>query len=143
MLSAIEGLNVALPSLEQHLIVFMAMGIIVVLFMVQKFGTGRVGIAFGPIMALWFLTIGVLGTVEVFKEPEILLALNPWHGVKFFLANGRIAFLALGAIVLAVTGAEALYADMGHFGKRPIRVAWFSLVLPALVLNYMGQGAPG
>ena len=93
-------------------------------------------------MALWFLTIAVLGAVEDrSRSREILLALNPWHGVKFFLANGKIGFLALGAIVLAVTGAEALYADMGHFGKRPIRVAWFSLVLPALLLNYMGQGA--
>ena len=141
VLSAIEGLNVALPSLEQHLIMVVAGCIIVALFMVQRFGTSRVGTAFGPIMSLWFLTIATLGAAEVFKEPQILLALNPWHGLKFFIANGRVAFLALGAIVLAVTGAEALYADMGHFGKRPIRVAWFSLVLPALVINYMGQGA--
>ncbi|HEY4306256.1 MAG TPA: potassium transporter Kup [Gemmatimonadaceae bacterium] len=141
VLSAIEGLNVALPSLQPNLIVGLAIAILFALFMVQKLGTGRVGTAFGPIMALWFLTIGVLGTAEIVKEPQILYALNPWHGVKFFIANGKIAFLALGAIVLAVTGAEALYADMGHFGKRPIRVAWFSLVLPALVLNYLGQGA--
>jgi KUP system potassium uptake protein len=141
VLSAIEGLNVAMPTLESHLIVVLAACIIVALFMVQRLGTGRVGAAFGPIMSIWFLTIGVLGTIEVFREPEILLALNPWHGVRFFMANGHIGFLALGAIVLAVTGAEALYADMGHFGKRPIRVAWFSLVLPSLVLNYMGQGA--
>jgi KUP system potassium uptake protein len=141
VLSAIEGLNVAMPAIEPHLIMVLATCIIVALFMVQRFGTGRVGTAFGPIMALWFTTIGVLGTIELLKEPQILFGLNPWYGVKFFMANGKIGFLALGAIVLAVTGAEALYADMGHFGKRPIRVAWFGLVLPALVLNYMGQGA--
>jgi KUP system potassium uptake protein len=141
VLSAVEGLTVALPTLEAHLIVVIAAAILVALFMVQRFGTGRVGTAFGPIMSLWFVTIATLGTIEVVKEPQILFALNPWYGAKFFIANGRIAFLALGAIVLAVTGAEALYADMGHFGKRPIRVAWFGLVLPALVLNYLGQGA--
>jgi KUP system potassium uptake protein len=92
-------------------------------------------------MAVWFTTIAVLGLAEVVREPRILFALNPWHGVTFFLANRRIAFLALGAVVLAVTGAEALYADMGHFGRRPIRLAWFALVLPALLLNYFGQGA--
>ena len=141
VLSAIEGLNVALPSLEPHLIVVLACVILIGLFMAQSLGTGRVGTAFGPVMSLWFVTIGTLGAVEVLKEPRILIALNPFYAVMFFAANGRIAFLALGAIVLAVTGAEALYADMGHFGKRPIRVAWFSLVLPALVLNYLGQGA--
>jgi KUP system potassium uptake protein len=141
VLSAIEGLNVAMPAIEPHLIIVLATGIIVALFMIQRFGTGRVGTAFGPIMALWFTTIGTLGAIELVHEPQILLGLNPWYGVKFFMANGKIGFLALGAIVLAVTGAEALYADMGHFGKRPIRVAWFGLVLPALVLNYMGQGA--
>jgi KUP system potassium uptake protein len=107
----------------------------------QRFGTGRVGTAFGPIMALWFMSIATLGIAEIAREPRILLALNPWHGVEFFAANGRIGFLTLGAVVLAVTGAEALYADMGHFGKRPIRLAWFALVLPALLMNYMGQGA--
>jgi KUP system potassium uptake protein len=96
---------------------------------------------FGPVMALWFGTLAVLGGASIVHEPRILFALNPWHGVAFFVANRHIAFLTLGAVVLAVTGAEALYADMGHFGKRPIRVAWFSLVLPALMLNYLGQGA--
>jgi KUP system potassium uptake protein len=109
--------------------------------MVQRFGTGRVGVAFGPIMAVWFVTIALLGFVEIAREPRILLALNPWHGVQFFIDNGRIGFLVLGAVVLAVTGAEALYADMGHFGKRPIRLAWFGLVFPALLFNYFGQGA--
>ncbi len=140
VLSAVEGLTVVTPSLD-HLIVPLALGIIFLLFMAQRFGTGKVGVAFGPIMALWFLTIGVLGLREIAHEPQILAALNPIYGAKFFINNGRVAFLSLGAVVLAVTGAEALYADMGHFGKRPIRVAWFSLVLPALLFNYIGQGA--
>jgi len=140
VLSAVEGLRVATPTFDGF-IVPCAMVILFVLFMVQRFGTGRVGTAFGPIMSLWFLTIAVLGAVEIAHEPRILLALNPWHGVTFFRANGRIGFIALGAVVLAVTGAEALYADMGHFGKRPIRIAWFTLVLPALLINYLGQGA--
>jgi KUP system potassium uptake protein len=133
-------LHVATPTFDGF-IVPCAMVILFLLFMVQRLGTGRVGTAFGPIMSLWFLTIAVLGGVEIAREPHILLALNPWHGVTFFRANGRIGFLALGAVVLAVTGAEALYADMGHFGKRPIRIAWFTLVLPALLINYLGQGA--
>jgi KUP system potassium uptake protein len=140
VLSAVEGLRVVTPTFDGF-IVPAAMVILFVLFMVQRFGTGRVGTAFGPIMSLWFLTIAVLGGVEIAHAPRILLALNPWHGVTFFRANGRIGFLALGAVVLAVTGAEALYADMGHFGKRPIRIAWFTLVLPALLINYLGQGA--
>jgi KUP system potassium uptake protein len=140
VMSAVEGLNVVTPAFVR-LVVPLSIVILFVLFMAQRFGTGRVGTAFGPIMALWFLTIATLGTVEIAREPRILLALNPWNGVQFFVANGRIGFLTLGAVVLAVTGAEALYADMGHFGKRPIRLAWFALVLPALLLNYMGQGA--
>ena len=140
VLSAVEGLNIVAPGLE-HYVVPISVGILFALFTVQRFGTRRVGTMFGPIMSLWFVTIAVLGLVEVFREPRILGALNPWHGVAFFVANRHVAFLALGAVVLAVTGAEALYADMGHFGRRPIRVAWFSLVLPALMLNYFGQGA--
>ena len=140
VMSAVEGLNVATPAFET-LVVPVSMVILLVLFMAQRFGTGRVGTAFGPIMALWFSSIAVLGVVEIAREPRIFLALNPWRGVEFFIANGRIGFLTLGAVVLAVTGAEALYADMGHFGKRPIRLAWFALVLPALLMNYMGQGA--
>jgi len=140
VMSAVEGLNVATPAFEK-LVVPVSMVILLVLFMGQRFGTGRVGTAFGPIMALWFVSIATLGIAEIAREPRILLALNPWHGVQFFVANGHIGFLTLGAVVLAVTGAEALYADMGHFGKRPIRLAWFALVLPALLINYMGQGA--
>jgi KUP system potassium uptake protein len=140
VLSAIEGLNVVTPAFER-MIVPLSVVVLFALFAVQRFGTGRVGTAFGPIMCMWFFAIGALGLWEVAKEPRILAALNPLHGVRFFVDNGRVGFLTLGAVVLAVTGAEALYADMGHFGKRPIRVAWFSLVMPALLLNYFGQGA--
>jgi KUP system potassium uptake protein len=140
VISAVEGLHVATPAFD-HLIVPLSLVVLFGLFMLQRFGTGKVGTAFGPIMAIWFGTIAVLGVAQIVHEPQIFAALNPWYGVKFFVENGRVGFLALGAVVLAVTGAEALYADMGHFGKRPIRVAWFSLVLPALLLNYIGQGA--
>ncbi|MDB4877165.1 MAG: Low affinity potassium transport system protein kup [Gemmatimonadetes bacterium] len=140
VLSAMEGLNVATP-VSENVIVGLSVVILFALFTVQRFGTGRVGVMFGPIMALWFLTISALGIGEILQAPRILAALNPWHGVQFFLSNRHVAFLTLGAVVLAVTGAEALYADMGHFGRRPIRIAWFALVLPALLLNYMGQGA--
>jgi KUP system potassium uptake protein len=139
VLGAIDGLKVLAPGLSQ-LVLPVSVVILVVLFAVQRFGTQRVGTAFGPIMAVWFVTIAVLGIIEIMREPRILGALNPWHGVVFFASNGYTGFLALGGVVLAVTGAEALYADMGHFGKRPIRLAWFALVLPALLLNYFGQG---
>ncbi len=140
VLGAIEGLNVATPAFER-LVVPLSLIILFALFMAQRLGTSRVGLAFGPIMAAWFVSIALLGLVEIAREPRILFALNPWHGVQFFVQNGRVGFLVLGAVVLAVTGAEALYADMGHFGKRPIRVAWFGLVFPALLFNYFGQGA--
>jgi KUP system potassium uptake protein len=140
VLSAMEGINVATP-VSENLIVGLSVVILFGLFALQRFGTGRVGALFGPVMALWFLTIAALGAAEIFQAPQILNALNPWHGVRFFLANHHVAFLTLGAVVLSVTGAEALYADMGHFGRRPIRLAWFALVLPALLINYMGQGA--
>ena len=140
VLSAVEGLSVATPAFNEY-IVPVSLAILFGLFTAQRFGTGRVGTLFGPIMALWFVTIAALGLVQIVREPQIFAALNPWHGVAFFMANGHIAFLSLGAVVLVVTGAEALYADMGHFGRRPIRIAWFSLVLPALLLNYFGQGA--
>jgi len=140
VLSAMEGLNVATTISENKIVAF-SIVVLVGLFYMQRFGTRRVGSMFGPIMALWFGTIATLGAVEIAHEPRILGALNPMHGIAFFAANGRVAFLTLGAVVLAVTGAEALYADMGHFGKRPIRVAWFALVLPALLTNYLGQGA--
>ncbi|MGH7618492.1 MAG: potassium transporter Kup [Gemmatimonadaceae bacterium] len=140
VLSAVDGVSVVTPAFS-HIIVPLALIILFVLFSCQRFGTGRIGAMFGPIMALWFVTIAALGMTQIVRHPRILGALNPWHGVTFFMTNGRFAFLSLGAVVLAVTGAEALYADMGHFGKRPIRIAWFSLVLPALLLNYLGQGA--
>ncbi|MGI8440807.1 MAG: potassium transporter Kup [Thermoleophilaceae bacterium] len=140
VLSAVEGLEVATPALEQF-VVPIALVILLSLFVVQRFGTAMVGRLFGPVMLLWFATLGVLGLVQVVGRPSILAALSPTYGVVFFLEHGWLAFLALGSVVLAVTGAEALYADMGHFGRRPIRRAWFVLVLPALLLNYMGQGA--
>jgi KUP system potassium uptake protein len=140
VLSAVEGLNIA-TSAFSHYVVPIAAVTLLSLFAVQRFGTGRVGVVFGPVMFLWFVALGVLGAMQIAHEPRILGALNPWHGVRFFITNGKIAFLSLGAVVLAVTGAEALYADMGHFGARPIRLAWFCLILPALLLNYLGQGA--
>ncbi len=140
VLSAVEGLDVATPSLS-HVIVPVCVLILFALFMVQRFGTAKVGIAFGPIMLLWFLAIAGLGLRSVIGAPEVLGAINPWHGAVFFHEHGMAGYLTLGAVVLCVTGGEALYADMGHFGKRPIRVAWFGVVLPALLLNYFGQGA--
>jgi len=140
VLSAVEGLKVATPAFD-HVVVPISLAILFGLFALQRFGTGRVGVMFGPVMMLWFVTIAGLGFAQIIHEPRVLSALNPWHGVSFFLVHKHVAFLALGAVVLAVTGAEALYADMGHFGKRPIRLAWFALVLPALLINYMGQGA--
>lgn len=141
VLSAVEGVQVVHPHIAESVIVVVALAILLGLFVFQRFGTARLGVTFGPLMALWFATIAVLGTVEILREPRVLLALNPLYGLQFFVANGKTGFLVLGAVVLAVTGAEALYADMGHFGKRPIRLAWFGLVFPALLLNYFGQGA--
>ncbi|MEO6434312.1 MAG: potassium transporter Kup [Tepidisphaeraceae bacterium] len=140
VLGAMEGLEVVSPTLH-YLIVPMTLGILVGLFLMQKWGTAGVGKIFGPVTLVWFIVIAVLGGIEIAKEPRTLLALNPWYAVRFFLDHGFGAFIVLGAVVLAVTGAEALYADMGHFGKRPIRTAWFAVVFPALLLNYFGQGA--
>jgi len=140
VLSALEGIEVAVPELR-HLVVPGTLGILLLLFMGQRLGTARVGGVFGPIMLVWFAVIGLLGALEVARGPEILLALNPWHGAQLFVQHRMAAFLVLGAVVLAITGAEALYADMGHFGRGPIRLAWFTVVLPALLLNYFGQGA--
>jgi KUP system potassium uptake protein len=141
VLGAVEGLDVVAPHLGEPIIVALSVIILTGLFAVQRFGTARVGTAFGPIMLLWFVVIGVLGAAEIIRAPTILHALNPVYAFAFFGGNGRTGFLVLGAVVLAVTGAEALYADMGHFGRRPIRLAWFALVLPSLLLNYFGQGA--
>jgi KUP system potassium uptake protein len=140
VLSAVEGLEVAAPGLE-HWVVPVTLVVLTLLFMFQRHGTTRVGKLFGPVMTVWFLVIGALGFVHVFDRPDVLWALSPHHALIFFFAHPGIGFVALGSVVLCVTGAEALYADMGHFGKRPIRVAWFSLAMPALVLNYFGQGA--
>ena len=140
VLGAMEGLIVAAPTFER-LVVPVTFVILLGLFLVQKKGTAGLGAVFGPVVLVWFATIGVLGAREIARSPEVLLALNPWYGARFFLAQRGHGFVVLGSVVLAITGAEALYADMGHFGKRPIRLAFFSVVLPALLLNYFGQGA--
>jgi len=140
VLSAIEGLGVATPELERW-VVPITIGVIVALCWLQKRGTGHIGALFGPVCAVWFVTIAALGVLGIARHPAVMLAISPAYGVAFFLHNHAEAFFALGAVVLAVTGTEALYADMGHFGRRPIQLAWFNFVLPALVLNYFGQGA--
>ncbi|ULU27070.1 potassium transporter Kup [Dyella terrae] len=140
VLSAVEGVKVAAPNLG-HWVVPVTAVILFFLFALQRHGTERVGKLFGPVMVVWFIVIALLGLRMVAHNPHVLWAINPYYGVKFFFTHGLQAFIALGGVVLALTGAEALYADMGHFGKRPIRLAWFSFVLPALVLNYFGQGA--
>jgi KUP system potassium uptake protein len=140
VLSAVEGLTVVNPTL-QPLVMPIAIGIIVGLFLIQAYGTARVGAFFGPITLLYFLTLATLGGFNVAASPGILYALSPHHAVSFFLSDGILAFLALSSVVLAVTGAEALYADMGHFGRRPIKFSWLWIVMPALMLNYLGQGA--
>jgi KUP system potassium uptake protein len=140
VLSAVEGLQVVAPALDDY-VVPLTLVILIVLFAFQKHGTARVGAAFGPVMLLWFVTLTVLGVIHIMQYPRVLLALNPYYAVQFFFLDRWIAFLALGSVVLVVTGSEALYADMGHFGRFPIRIAWFVLVLPALLINYFGQGA--
>jgi KUP system potassium uptake protein len=140
VLSAVEGLEVAAPKLEEY-VTPIAVAVLCLLFLLQKHGTGVVGWFFGPIMLAWFSILALLGLRSIQQSPMVLEALNPAHGWRFLAAHGWPGFLSLGAVVLALTGAEALYADMGHFGKRPIRAAWFALVGPALVLNYFGQGA--
>ncbi len=138
--SAVEGLKVATPALS-HLVVPIALAILIALFAVQRFGTGAVGWLFGPVILLWFTVIGVLGAHEVIMHPAVLQALSPSWGARFMVAHGVAAWLTLGGVVLAVTGAEALYADRGHFGATPIRMTWFTIVLPAVLLSYLGQGA--
>ncbi|MCY1274785.1 Low affinity potassium transport system protein kup [compost metagenome] len=140
VLSAVEGLDVALPGVG-HWVVPITVVLLIGLFLIQKHGTARIGILFGPVMVLWFVVLGVLGINGISQRPEVLQALNPWWAFNFFVAHPGIGVTILGAVVLALTGAEALYADMGHFGRKPIARAWFSLVLPGLVLNYFGQGA--
>jgi KUP system potassium uptake protein len=140
VLSAIEGLEIGTDMFKPW-IVPMSTGILIGLFMIQKHGTSVVGMLFGPVCAVWFLAIGAAGLWNIIKTPEILAAVNPAHAIHFATQHGASSFVVLGSVLLAVTGAEALYADMGHFGKRAIRVAWFGLVAPALLLNYFGQGA--
>ena len=140
VLSAVEGLNVATSIFEPYIIPITVV-ILVALFSVQRLGTGRVGNMFGRVTLAWFIVLAGLGIKGIILSPGVLAAVNPWHGLHFFLANGWQAFAVLGAVFLVVTGGEALYADMGHFGKRPMRLAWFAVVLPALLLNYFGQGA--
>jgi len=140
VLSAVEGLEVGAPALHRF-VVPITLIVLTALFMVQRHGTARVGKLFGPITAIWFVVLAAMGLPHVIENPSVLWALNPYHAVTFMFGQPIIAFIALGGVVLTVTGAEALYADLGHFGKRPIRIAWFGLAMPALVLNYFGQGA--
>ena len=140
VLSAVEGLTVVETRLAP-LVVPLAVTILVGLFLIQKRGTAQVGALFGPVITVYFLTLTILGGISIANDPSVLLALNPYYAVQFFLTDKLLAFLALGSVVLAVTGSEALYADMGHFGRRPIRTGWIYFVLPALMINYLGQGA--
>jgi KUP system potassium uptake protein len=140
VVSAVEGLNVVSPSLY-NAVVPIALGIMVVLFSLQRFGTGTVGWLFGPVLLLWFVVIGVLGAKEVVAHPSVIQGLSPSWGIRFLANNGSAGFLTLGSVVLCVTGAEALYADRGHFGANPIRFTWFAIVFPAVLLSYLGQGA--
>jgi len=140
VLSAVEGLAVATPAFS-HYVLPITMVILLGLFWVQHKGTAKVGVVLGPFTMLWFLTIAVLGVYHILQHPEVIAALSPSYAAQFLITNGKHGFLVLGAVFLAVTGGEALYADMGHFGRRPIRLMWFAVVMPALLLNYLGQGA--
>lgn len=140
VLSAVEGLEVATPAFKPYVLPI-SLVVLTGLFLIQSKGTARVGAVFGPVMLFWFATLGVLGAINVVRHPDVLRAINPAYALAFFEANRGLGFLALGAVVLAITGGEALYADMGHFGRRPIKMAWFGFVFPALYLNYLGQGA--
>src|SRR5258705_1987240 len=140
VLSAVEGLKLAAPALE-HYVVPLTVFILVVLFSVQSSGTARVASAFGPVMIVWFATLAVMGLVHISDDPSVLAAINPWYGIHFLLNHGTIGLVTLGAVFLAVTGGEALYADLGHFGRKPIQAGWLYFVLPSLLINYFGQGA--
>ncbi len=140
VLSAVEGLEIAAPGLKPY-VVPITIAVLVLLFRFQKRGSSRIGTVFGPVMLLWFATLAILGISWIIRAPQILAAINPAHGIAFFIHNGWRGFVVLGAVFLVVTGGEALYADMGHFGRFPIRLAWFALVLPSLLLNYFGQAA--
>src|SRR5271169_1088504 len=140
VLSAVEGIGVATPALNRFVLP-VTIVVLLALFLFQKGGTGRVGSIFGPVMVLWFAVIAIIGVLQIAETPRVLGALNPAHAAHIFIATPGAGFIVLGAVALAITGGEALYADMGHFGRFPIRLAWFAVVLPALVLNYFGQGA--
>ncbi|MBH9538680.1 potassium transporter Kup [Novosphingopyxis sp. YJ-S2-01] len=140
VLSAVEGITVVQAGMEP-LVVPIAVVLLIMLFMIQKSGTSKVGALFAPVMIVYFVTLAVLGIIQIVQNPVILYAINPYYALQFFLVDKWIAFLALGSVVLAVTGSEALYADMGHFGKGPLRLSWFGFVMPALLINYFGQGA--
>jgi KUP system potassium uptake protein len=140
VLSAVEGLKLATPALE-HYVVPLTVFILVLLFTVQRSGTARVASAFGPVMVVWFASLAVMGFVHISDDPSVLAAINPWYAVQFVLSHGTIGLVTLGAVFLAVTGGEALYADLGHFGRRPIQAGWLYFVLPSLLINYFGQGA--
>jgi KUP system potassium uptake protein len=140
VLSAVEGLEVATPAFKPYVIPI-TLGILAGLFAIQKQGTARVGLAFGPLMAAWFALLAALGILQIARNPSVLAAVWPGHAIAFLVAHPKLGFLSLGAVFLALTGAEALYADMGHFGRGPIRVAWFAAVFPSLLINYFGQGA--
>jgi len=140
VLSALEGLEIVSPGMHSYVLPLTVL-VLILLFAFQYLGTARIGKLFGPVMLIWFATLGVLGLRGIVQHPSVLVALNPVYGARYLLAGGGTAFAVLGAVFLCVTGAEALYADMGHFGRWPIRVAWSVLVLPSLVLNYAGQAA--
>lgn len=140
VLSAVEGLQIVAPRLE-HYVLPITIVVLSALFIIQTKGTGKVGRMFAPIMCFWFATLGLLGAVNIVQHPDVLMAVNPYYAVSLLFELGWKGFLIMGAVVLAITGAEALYADMGHFGLKPIRLAWFGFVFPALLLNYFGQGA--
>ncbi len=140
VLSAVEGLKVVSPALGKY-VIYISLILVSILFAVEKFGTGKIGAIFGPIMLIWFFIIGYLGLLEIIDKPSILKALNPIYGINFLINYSGVSIAILGAIVLAITGGEALYSDMGHFGRRPIKFSWFLIVFPALLLNYFGQGA--
>jgi len=140
VLSAVEGLEIVTPEAKPY-VVPISLTVLAMLFLIQRRGTDDIGKLFGPVMVLWFLAIGYFGLMEVVENPSVLAAVNPMHAIRFALENYGLAFITLGAVFLCVTGAEALYADMGHFGKKPIQLAWFYMIMPSLMLNYLGQGA--
>ncbi|MCX8507385.1 MAG: KUP/HAK/KT family potassium transporter, partial [Rhodobacteraceae bacterium] len=140
VLSAVEGIELVAPSFQTY-VMPVTLGILIALFLVQQHGTQTISVAFGPITALWFLVMGFIGAQHIVQDTGIFAAFNPLYGISFLFQHGIIAFFVMGAVFLAVTGAEALYADLGHFGRKPISTAWFFLVFPALILNYLGQGA--